>query len=100
MAAPYFTPKIANIVVTTAGTRVNVKTTAIPFRSITIQANSTNAGAIYVGDNTVSSVVYGVRLGAGATLQIANDNNDAKMLLSDLWIDAGTNGDGISILYY
>lgn len=96
----YFTPKVTNVTVAAAGTRVQLTSSSpTPCRSIIIQANSGNTGDIYIGGVTVSSSVYGIRLTKGSSITISNDLNDAKIDLSGFYIDAGTSADGISILY-
>lgn len=101
MAAPYFTPKVLNKTVTTAGTRVQITTgSPTPCRSVTFQANSANTGAIFIGDSSVSSTVYGVRLAAGSSYSIGNDLNDNKLDLSTFWVDSSVNAEGLSIFYF
>lgn len=98
---PSFAPHTLNKVVTTAGTRIPFTATApTGARLIIIQANSGNTGVIYIGDITVSSTVFGVKLAAGVSIAIANDGNDAKFDLSQFYADAGTSNDGFSVLYF
>ena len=81
----------ANVLnVTTAGTRVQLPT--VVCKEVTIIGKKANAGSIYLGGATVSATVYGLQLDAkdSITLKVANSNM--------LWIDADTNGEGISYI--
>jgi hypothetical protein len=81
---------LAQGTVTTAGTKVAVSATTGPrWRAIRIEAPSTNAGAIFVGDLNVSSTRYSYRLTAGQGATISGTGLDA----SKLYVDAATNGD-------
>jgi hypothetical protein len=76
--------------VTTAGTRVQLPTHGC--KEVTIIAKKGNTGQIYLGASDVSSTVYGLEMDAkdSITLKVANSNQ--------LWIDASTNGEGISYI--
>lgn len=100
MSGLYFTPKTLNKTVTTAGTRVQLFTSSTPCHSCTIEANPGNTGVIYVGDSTVSSSVYGISVAKGASFSFAGDGNNSKVDLTDIWLDCGTNGDGVSVFYF
>jgi len=76
--------------VVTAGTRVNLPSQAC--KAVSIAANPTNAGYIYLGDVTVDST-HGRTLSAGATIDLAIND------LSRLYIDSSVNGEGISYLW-
>lgn len=81
---------LAQGTVTTAGTRVQVDTTAAPrYRVIRVEAPSTNSGAIFVGDLNVSSTRYTYRLTAGNGATISGGVLDP----SKFYVDAATNGD-------
>lgn len=95
-----FAPHTLNKTVASAGTRIQFSTSAISARLIIVQANTGNSGNIFIGDSTVSSTVFGVKLTAGASLTIGNDGFDAKLLLSELYADASSSADGFSVLYY
>jgi hypothetical protein len=77
--------------VTSAGTAEAIaSSTAI--ESVTIKALADNTGNIYVGDSGVDST-NGFVLAAGETVSLDIDN------LADVYIDAGTNDDGVSFIY-
>ena len=97
---PSFVPHTLNKTVTTAGTRLQVSTTQQYARFLCIQANTGNGGNIFLGDSTVSSTVFGVKLIAGATFVIGNDGYDAKIDLAQLYCDTSNSGDGYSVLYF
>jgi hypothetical protein len=74
--------------VTTAGTRVQLPSHGC--KEVTIIAKKANTGQIFLGGSNVSSTVYGLLMDAkdSITLKVANSDQ--------LWIDASTNGEGIS----
>jgi len=77
--------------VTSAGTAEALgSSTAID--SITIKALATNTGNIYVGSSSVDDT-NGFVLDAGDTVSLDIDN------LADVYIDADTNGEGVSFIY-
>lgn len=83
-------------VVTTAGTRVQLSTTAVKCRSVAITAETDNTGVITVGGSTVVGALatrQGTPLAAGATTSF--DIND----LSLIYIDTTVNGDGVTYTY-
>lgn len=100
MAGLYFTPKVVNKTVSSAGTRVALFSSETPAHSCTIQANPGNTGVIYVGDVTVSSSVYGVSVSKGNSFTFACDGNNSKLDLSLVYLDAGTSSDGVSVFYF
>lgn len=95
-----YRPHVANVAVTSAGTRVALASSETPSRLFTIQANVGNTGTIYVGDSSVSSSVYGVALAKGTSISFGESDDDAKFDLSRIYIDAGTSNDAVSILYF
>ena len=71
--------------------------------NVVIQAKAGNVGVIYVGDSEVSSSKYGCRLTAGNSVSIempSIGNNAMEMDLKDLYIDAATSADGVSVFYF
>lgn len=95
-----FAPHQLNKTVTTAGTRVTFSSATLGARLVIIQANSGNGGNLFIGDSSVSSSVYGIKLAAGASISIGNDGYDAKLDLSQFYADTSNNGDGFSVLYF
>lgn len=97
----YVTPKILNKVVTTSGTRVALFASETPCKSVIITANKGNTNDIFVGDVTVSTSVYGARLTPGSTITLSVSSTfDSKIDLSLIYLDATTNGEGVSLLYF
>ena len=79
--------------VTTAGTRVQLTTTATPCRLVNIFAKAGNTGNIFVGGSTVSSARGIVLEQARSTDWFPIDD------LSKVYIDAATNGDGVQYAF-
>jgi hypothetical protein len=96
-------PASINKSVTTAGTRVALVSSSTLAINVVIQANSGNTGVIYVGDSTVSSSVFGVKLTAGNSVSIELppiSDGAMEVDLADIYLDSGTNGDGVSVMYF
>lgn len=94
----------ASKTVTTAGTRVQVSTSATYVTSIYFEALGTNTGYIYVGDSSVSSTVHIARLSAGQSFTIAVDVTTghgvgSELNLSDYWVDSSVNGEKVQVTY-
>jgi len=87
--SPFTTPVNGQQAVTTAGTRVQLPSAACI--AATIKALPGNTNNIYLGDSAVSSA-NGHVLAAGDAVNVAIDN------LNRFYIDADTNGEGISYL--
>lgn len=77
--------------VTTAGTRVQVSTTAYLYRSLTIIAKDNNTGRIYVGGADVASTTNR-GLAGGDSISFVSDKG---IDLSDVYLDASVSGEGI-----
>jgi hypothetical protein len=96
-------PKHLDKDVAAAGTAVpliNVQTLAM---TLVIQAKSTNSGLVYIGDSTVSAASYGASISAGNSVSIEmplHGGHTLEVDLSEIYIDAGTNDDGVTVLYY
>jgi tetrahydromethanopterin S-methyltransferase subunit D len=90
-------PKLKTVTVTTAGTRVPLfASTDIPGNIVGLVLSAIGSAVIYYGDDTVSST-NGVKVTATAAIPLRfNDVIDLKKL----YIDAGTNGDKASVLYF
>lgn len=78
------------VAVTTAGARVRMDTQLC--NEVLVTADPENTGYIFIGDVTVSSSVYGVKLAAGGyiSLNISNVNL--------LYVDSSVNGEGVSFI--
>ncbi|MBK9272865.1 MAG: hypothetical protein IPM48_14875 [Saprospiraceae bacterium] len=75
--------------VSSAGTAEQLIATSTQVESVTIKALSGNTGSVYVGNNVVSSS-NGFVLAAGEAISLDIDD------LSLVYIDVGTNDDGVS----
>lgn len=92
---------LGKITVAVAGTRVQFTATQIPTTQIVVQADSGNAGAVYIGDVTVAS---GIRISLAADKVARIGAEDIRgvaeqFVLSDFYVDAATNGDSIHVFY-
>lgn len=92
---------VADVTVTTAGTRVQVTATSTLCESILFQGHPSNTGKVYVGDSNVSAT-RGTSLDAKIGYTVAsNPKGDGSHLfdLSDYWVDAQTNGEKVKVSY-
>ena len=67
-----------------------------------LQAEVSNTGQVYVGDDQVSSTSCGVELDSGdsITLDAAQLGfAEGKIRLKDIWLDVGTSTDGVWCMY-
>ncbi len=82
--------------VTTAGTRVQISTSATEITTLVVQADPTNTGYVYVGDSAVSSTVAFAALAAGQAFALSQDPSGRaggeELVLSDYWIDSSVSG--------
>jgi hypothetical protein len=94
-----YKPKAIQKTVTTAGTEVQVSSGVLTVRSCVIQALAANAGKIYVGGSDVDST-HGAHLSPGASLTLeAPGDPTAYIDLTNVYVDAETNGDKVNVLY-
>lgn len=98
----YNNPNQINKTVPSAATRVALAASETPCKLALIQANPGNGGVIYVGNNLVSSTVYGASLSPTSvySVGIGSSDNDARFDLSLVYIDTSNSGDGVSVLYF
>lgn len=72
--------------------------------SVIIKALATNAGNIHVGNSPVNALntnAYSFILAAGEILTLdVHDFADGYLDLTDIWIDAANNDDGVCITYF
>lgn len=80
--------------VTTAGTAVQISSTSVTCRKLTITAKEGNAGKIWVGGSTVEEG-RGTPLYQGQSITITP--SDLNLVYIDA--DAGNDGDGVTFLY-
>lgn len=91
--------------VATAGTRVQLSTVATACISLTVQVLSTNVGTIWIGGNNVSaSGTIGLALSPSVTppasAAFGPSSTTALYVLSAIWLDATTSGDGVTYACY
>lgn len=92
---------LGNVTVTTAGSRVRLTTSDIPATSIAIVADPLNTLNVYVGDSTVSAST-GFPLAPGDVMPLSADRTrgySEEMMLSDIYVDADTNGNKVRVFY-
>lgn len=91
------------VTVTAAGTPVQVSANDIRTPAVHIQAATTNAGLVYVGGSSLDATHRGVELSPGAGIEITGPSIggiEEEMFLSELKIDAATNGDKVLVSYF
>ena len=99
MAQKMFT--LAAVTITTAGSRQAISATPTPTTSVIIEADPTNTGYVYVGDDSVSSS-NGSALLPGESLSVDTDvtgHAAEEVYLSDIYVDTATNGNKVRIQY-
>jgi hypothetical protein len=91
------------VTVVTAGTQVPLSATDIWVRKLYIRANSTNAGAVAIGDSTVDMTSgYVMAAGAVVELEFPDPDDVGKFLrfnLADIYVDAANNTEEVGLLY-
>lgn len=101
MAIKLFT--LAQVTVTTTGTRVQVSTSDLAVTSVVIQAAPANTGNIYVGDDAVTSTRNSATLEPSRAWSISADGSgragQEEFVLSDFWVDSATSGDKVNVSY-
>lgn len=97
--------KIATLPVVTvvsSGTAVPVHPSLLYVTSITIQADYTNVGNIYVGDSTVTTL-NGLEIPPGDAAEITADNSKAgseEFDISQIYINSSTTGNKAKIAVF
>lgn len=87
--------------VTTAGTAVALSATKKLIAKLKVRALTTNTGAIYIGDSTVSaSVGYPLATGVEIDLDDLLDNSSDVIDISKIYIDSAVNGEGVALIYF
>lgn len=89
------------VVVAAAGTAVPISATVIRSGSVIIEAHPDNTGDMYVGDSNVDAT-NGITLQPGQSVEISGNhlrNGDDEIILSDIYVDAATNGDEVRVSY-
>ena len=89
-------------VVATAGTREQLTTAKLHVPSVIFQAEVSNTGQVYIGNNQVSSTNCIIELDSGETISLSATSfgdASAKWDLTDLWLDVSVSGDGAFVGY-
>lgn len=87
---------------TTAGTRERLTQADIKSPSVVIQAEVSNTGQIYVGDDQVAAAKTGIELDSGdaVTLTAPSMGSALSMVsLRDIWLDSSVSTDGVWVTY-
>ena len=83
--------------VTTAGTEVQLSSSSIPCARVVITAETDNTNAVVVGGDSVIAALAtrrGIPLFAGDSIVVKTNN------LNKIWIDAITDTEGVTYIYY
>lgn len=89
----------------TAGTRVQVSSSALLAQAIIFEAHEANTGSVYIGNSTVSTASYVKALTSRNSFSItarqdARPGPDGGMLdLSKFYLDAGTAAQVVCVSY-
>ncbi len=86
--------------VTDAGTRERLTTLEHLVPALTITAERTNTGYVYVGDETVSSTQYMVELDSGDSVTISTAELGwayGKLSMKEIYLDVSVGTDGVSV---
>jgi hypothetical protein len=89
-----FTPGSLQKNVAAAGTEEALSSSSLQAYGVIIKAKHANTGMIFVGKNPVTSTT-GYVLDGGETVALPG-----VVDLSKVYIDSGTNGDGVSVIYF
>jgi len=87
--------------VASAGTAEPLSATDLFSYSIEIAALDTNTGKVYVGDSDVDSTTA-AGLDAGKAITMSGpliNGNQYEIRVDQIYVDAATNGEGVSITY-
>lgn len=90
-------PKSAQKTVTTAGTRVQLSTTSAKVNGVIVKALAANTGVVFVGDVTVTNAggaAAGFQLSAKESVILFTGN------ITNIYIDAATNGEGVCYIVF
>ena len=93
---------LTNVTITTAGTAVQVSSSAIMVNAVFVQAHENNRGNVYIGDSNVSAT-QGIAIGPGQPFQYSGHPQIqllGEFLLSDVWVDSAEDADEVRVSYF
>lgn len=94
---------LGEVVVVTSGTAVPLSTVQILTPNASLQAPATNTGTIRFGGSNCATLPAGV-LRPGESVEItgpkAAGTSDEEFSLSEIYIDADTDGEGVVVGYF
>ncbi len=96
----YFKPQCF-IKTTTVAARLT--TSDIKVSAVTIQAERSNTGYVYIGDDQVSATNYGIDLASADSYSITAQElglASADISLKDIWFIPSVGADGVSVTYW
>jgi len=94
-----YTPKtLADVTVSSAGTRVQVSSSAILAASVCFQGKASNSGKIYVGGSSVAAAA-GIEIAAGQAICFEPNPGLDVVDLRDFYLDASASSQVAKILY-
>lgn len=97
------------VTVATAGTRVQVNAGSQYCTRMDFEGKLGNAGAVFIGDNTVSANKYVSALTAGQHFTMSlggiptrpsDINGGAELQLNSIYVDAATSGSIVMVTYF
>jgi hypothetical protein len=91
------------VVVSSAGTPVQLSASSIYTPGVLIQAATTNTGIIYVGGSDLDATHRGNEIPPGAALEITGPKiggTEEEFDISSIKIDAATSGDKVAVSYF
>ena len=98
----YFKPHSFMKTVSSTSVAERITTSDIKVSSVTMSAEGSNTGAVYIGDSQVSATVYGVDLGAGDEVTFTAQElgmASGYISLKDIWMLPSVSGDGVAVIY-
>lgn len=94
--------KIHHFIVTNAAAATRLTTVDIKAASVLIQAERSNTGVVYGGDDQVSATDYGFDLASGDSITFSAQElglASGYISLKDIWHISSVSGDGVSVTY-
>lgn len=96
----YLKPNCFIVTNTAAATRLT--TSDIKVSAVTLQAERSNTGVVYIGDSAVSATNYGFDLASADSVTFSAQElgmASGYISLKDIWHISSVSGDGVSVTY-